>query len=131
MHKIVITYNDRKKLLDMLEHKHRLSSYEEALLDELQRAELALSEEIPDDVITMNSQIRFTDVDTGEKMTYWLSFPDEADLSSDRISVLSPVGCELLGYRKGDEIEVGAPSGLKILRIEEILHQPEAAGNFA
>ena len=40
------------------------------------------------------------------------------------------VGAALLGYRVGDVIEWPVPSGTKTLRIEEILYQPEAAGDM-
>jgi regulator of nucleoside diphosphate kinase len=41
--------------------------------------------------------------------------------------VLAPVGTALLGYREGDVIEWPTPGGVRVLKIEKLLHQPEAA----
>jgi regulator of nucleoside diphosphate kinase len=65
-----------------------------------------------------------------ESFEYWLVFPEEANLAQNKISVLSPIGCALLGYKIGDIIDLKIPAGQKQLKVEKILHQPEAAGNF-
>jgi len=36
----------------------------------------------------------------------------------------------LLGYRKGDMIEWPVPSGVKKITVDEIIYQPEAAGDY-
>ena len=45
-----------------------------------------------------------------------------------RLSVLTPLGVRLLGFRVGDVIEWPVPCGVRRLRVERILFQPEAAG---
>jgi regulator of nucleoside diphosphate kinase len=57
-------------------------------------------------------------------------FPSEADSEQGKISVLAPVGTALLGYRVGDTVEWVVPGGLRRLKIERILYQPEAAGDY-
>ena len=47
-----------------------------------------------------------------------------------KISVLAPLGSALPGYRMGDVVEWEVPAGLKRLRVEEILYQHEAAGDY-
>ena len=54
----------------------------------------------------------------------------EANYDEGKISVLAPVGTALLGYRVGDTIEWQVPSGLRRLKVEELLYQPEAAGQY-
>ncbi len=88
------------------------------------------STEIPKDVITMNSQVRLKDLDSGEEVIYCLVFPHAADSKQQKISILAPIGTALIGYRVGDIIEWNVPAGLKRLKIEEILYQPEAAGDY-
>jgi len=44
---------------------------------------------------------------------------------------LSPLGSALLGYKAGDTISFEVPKGEKKIRIERILYQPEANGEFA
>ena len=52
--------------------------------------------------------------------------PDDADLSTGRLSVLSPLGTALLGARVGDVVSVVGAAGVRRIKIEAILHQPEA-----
>jgi len=81
-------------------------------------------------VVTMNSKVILRDLDISEEMNYCLVFPKDADIASGAISVLAPVGTAILGYREGDIVEWPVPSGKRRIRIEKILYQPEAAGDF-
>ncbi|MDD4290454.1 MAG: nucleoside diphosphate kinase regulator [Patescibacteria group bacterium] len=130
MNIIYITEVDHKKLIDILNKKSHLDDHDEALMIELNRATIVKPEDIPDNVITMNSQIVFYDIENKEKLKYWLVFPEDADISQNKISVLSPIGCALLGYKVGDIISVKTPKWEKELRVEKILNQPESLGNY-
>jgi transcription elongation GreA/GreB family factor len=46
-------------------------------------------------------------------------FPADADLEKGRISILSPLGTALLGYRAGDVVTWERPRGTRRLRIED------------
>ena len=76
----------------------------------------------------MNSVVRLRDLDSGETEEYELVYPADADMAHNRISVLAPIGTAILGYRLGDVIEWPVPAGLRRLRVEEVLYQPERAG---
>ena len=78
----------------------------------------------------MRSTVRLRDLDSGKEMIYSLVFPNEADVDEGRISILAPVGTAMIGYRIGDTIEWEVPSGLRRLRVEEVLYQPEASGDY-
>jgi len=69
-------------------------------------------------------------LDTGEEMIFTLVFPGNASIERDRISVVAPIGTAMLGHRVGDEFEWEVPAGSVRLRVEEVLYQPEAAGDF-
>jgi regulator of nucleoside diphosphate kinase len=97
---------------------------------ELDRAEIVNPKDIPDDVITMRSIVRLKDLVTGQANTYSLVFPTEADLNEGKISILAPIGTAILGYKLGDTIEWSVPSGVRRIKIDEILYQPEATGDF-
>ena len=47
-----------------------------------------------------------------------------------KISVLAPIGMAILGYRESDKVEREIPGGTALLKVEKILFQPEASGNF-
>jgi regulator of nucleoside diphosphate kinase len=97
---------------------------------ELEQADVVDDTEIPRDVITMHSRVLVQDLENGQNHIYVLVFPNEADLSLDKVSVLAPIGTALLGYRAGDIIEWNVPSGRKRLYVRDVLYQPEAAGEL-
>jgi regulator of nucleoside diphosphate kinase len=93
----------------------------ETLQGELDRAHIVEPTAIPHDVVTMNSQVRLTDLETNEEQVYTLVFPSQANLEQRKLSVLAPIGTAILGYKVGDTVEWRVPAGIKKLRIEEIL----------
>ena len=101
----------------------------EALQGELDRAQILEPTAVPHDVVTMNSRVRLTDVESNEEHVYTIVFPSEASVEQRKISVLAPIGTALLGYRVGDTVKWRVPGGVKTLRIKEIVYQPEAAGH--
>jgi regulator of nucleoside diphosphate kinase len=131
---IDITEFDMERLTKLVQDaqftNYRKSEYLEKLEKELQRAELVKPEEVPSDVVTMNSRVRMIDVESREEMTLALEFPQDADIDQNKISVLAPIGTAMLGYRLGDTFEWVVPDGVRKLRIEEILYQPEASGDY-
>jgi regulator of nucleoside diphosphate kinase len=131
---ILITEPDMKRLLGLLAgYRHSARHDQEHLLaleQELQQAEVVPAAEIPADVVTVNSCVRLRDLDTGRQMEYTLVFPTDAGMVENRISVLAPIGTAVLGYRQGDRIDWQAPGGRRRMRIEEVVYQPEAAGDL-
>jgi len=131
---IHITKFDMDRLVELIEGLRRSRNANQGALDllekELYSAKLVDPKDIPRDVITMNSRVSVTDADSGEKMTFTLVFPTASAAMENRLSVLAPMGMALLGYRMGDSVEWSVPSGVKKLRIDEILYQPEAAGDY-
>ena len=97
---------------------------------ELDRATIVKPQEVPPTVVTMNSTIALVDLDTGEEETHTLVFPEDADISEGKISILAPIGTAMLGYEIGDVFEWEVPAGKRRLRVERIVYQPEASGNF-
>lgn len=98
---------------------------------ELARAELVEPEQVPADVVTMNSTVRFTVENAAQDFQLTLVYPKDIDGSAGRISVLAPVGSALLGLKQGDRIDWPGPGGsLLRVRIAEVVYQPERAGAF-
>ncbi len=100
------------------------------LREELNRAIVVDSKDIPSDVITMNTRVVFRDLTTGNRMTCTLVYPGGGDFDDGYVSILAPVGTALLGYRAGDTIEWEVPRGKTRIKVEEILYQPEAAARL-
>ena len=131
---IQITELDRKRLIELIvdaqSGEYRKSVYLENLRSELERAEVVRPQDIPGDVITMNSTVALTDLDTNEEETYTLVYPEQADTTQGKVSILAPIGTAMLGYRVGDVFEWEVPAGKRRLKVEKILYQPEASGNY-
>ncbi len=129
-----ITEFDRSRLLELIAVVREYGTQGRvdlgALADELRKAETVASKEIPPNVVTMNSKVLLRDLDTDETMTFTLVFPKDANIDTGAISVLAPIGTAILGYSTGDVIEWQVPSRVRKIRIEEILYQPEAAGDY-
>lgn len=121
-----------RKLIDLARETGNDANrmYLDRLEGELERAEVVNPIDIPRDVVTMRSTVRLKDLDNGKEMVYSLVFPNEADVDEGKISVLAPVGTAMIGYRVGDVIEWEVPSGLRRLKVEEIIYQPEASGDY-
>lgn len=82
------------------------------LQDELDRATILNPEEIPPDVVTMNSRVQFKTLETDSTSEITIVYPSDADSSQARVSILAPVGAALIGLRVGDKIEWVLPTGL-------------------
>ena len=62
---------------------------------------------MPHDVVTMNSQVKFRNLTTGEELTRTLVYPAQMTDSSAQLSVLAPVGAALLGLRFNERCSFG------------------------
>ena len=128
--RIYITEDDAEGLRRLIAGRRAGNSVDHENLDmleqELDRAEVVEPEAIPRDVVTMNSEVRLHDLDTGETRNYQLIFPAQSR-TEHSISVLAPIGTAMLGYRVGDVVEWRVPRGIRRLKILEVLYQPEAA----
>ena len=100
----------------------------ELLGEEIARAELREPQDLPPDVVTMNSSVTVLDESTGAERTVRVVYPNETG-GADSVSVLAPVGAALLGLRTGDAIDWPMPGDRTVrLRVTGVLYQPEAAG---
>lgn len=133
---IYITEFDLNRLTELLgvwqtfKGSKSTSIHLEGLSEELDRAHIVAPKDIPPDVVTMNSRVRLSDTSKEEDLIYTLVFPRDADAEAGKISILAPIGTAILGYKVGDIIEWPVPLGIRKVKIEEVLYQPEAAGDF-
>jgi regulator of nucleoside diphosphate kinase len=125
-------YNRLRGLLVELTRQSRgMQAGLETLEEILDLARLVQPEMVPNTVVTMNSKVLFEDVQTQEMGTVTIVYPQDADPSNNKVSVLSPVGAALIGESEGKEIGLPLPRDLtRRIRIINVLYQPEAHGNF-
>ncbi len=122
---LYLTQDDLERLSDLADAQGgRFAKLE----GELVRAVVVPQNEIPRDVVTMNSRVVFENETTGERREVTLVYPSEADIDAGKISILVPVGTALLGLRVGQSIDWELPSGEKQrYRVIEVPYQPESA----
>ena len=126
---ILITEKDYQRL------KHLLSRYSEEAREnleiEIERAKVVADDEIPPNVVTMNSRLRYLDKSKNEEHAITIVYPDQADYKDAKVSVMAPLGSALIGLKVNQEINWMFPSGqTKTLKVLEILYQPEANGDW-
>jgi regulator of nucleoside diphosphate kinase len=130
---IIVTETDLERLQRVIEQHAdgRNAELAEMLEQELARAEVTSSQDVPPDVVTMNSTVVFEDAETGESRRVTLCYPKDARSDEGRISVIAPIGSALLGLSVGQSIKWPVPGGrTRTLRIVAVPYQPEASGHF-
>ena len=111
---IYITYTDKEELSKLIEdsrHNERRSNlYIKKLEAELNRAEVKSADELSKDIVRMNSKVSLLVDGSTEEIT--LVYPQQANVLKNKISVLSPMGTAILGYRVGSTVEWEVPDGI-------------------
>jgi regulator of nucleoside diphosphate kinase len=129
-----VTEADKERLGEMIEELRvdgvPYRSMVDALEGELRLAAVVSPALIEPDVVTMNSRVETRDLDRDEVVRLTLAYPRDVGAFDDKLSVLTPLGRRLLGSRVGDVIDWEIPRGVRRLKIERMLYQPEAAGNL-
>lgn len=109
---IAITRGDAEKLTRLADHATgQFAKAGDVLAREIDRAQLIEEFQRRPGLVAMGSRVTFRDDVTGQVRTVTLVYPDEADLSRGRISVLTPVGAALIGLSVSQSIAWDAPGG--------------------
>ncbi|MBY7834139.1 nucleoside diphosphate kinase regulator [Vibrio fluvialis] len=130
-HTIVVSTLDMDRISALLEQMPKLSPELEKLEDELDRATIKEPQEMPDNIVSMNSTVRFKFMGKEEIIQKNLVYPNEVK-SNDDISIFAPVGSALLGLAAGQTLTWPMPGGAeKTIEILEVVYQPEREGDFS
>ncbi len=92
------------------------------LKDEMKNAIVLKPEELPEDVITVNSEVKFKDVDSNQEFNYKLVNPAEANMKNGTLSIYAPIGIALFGYASGAEIQWDMPTGIKTVQSLSVIN---------
>ena len=111
---IMIGADDHERLIaiasDLVGPSAHSISY---LLSEIGRARIVDQEQLPETIVRIGSTVAFTTPD-GFDRTYQIVFPDQADISSGKVSVLTPIGAALIGLSEGHDFPWTARDGRKL-----------------
>jgi regulator of nucleoside diphosphate kinase len=107
---VYVTPADHERLSNLADSRSGLGA---AILgDELVRAVIVPDGETPRrDFVRLHSLVEFSDLTTGRTRRVQVVPPDEADIDTNRLSVLTPVGAGLIGLTAGDSIGIRTEDG--------------------
>ncbi len=123
---IYITEMDQLRLQDLIAFEHGPATVD--LEHEIERAIVVAPERIADDVVTMNAKVLLRL--ENEEMEVSLVYPQDADERLGKLSVLCDLGAAILGRRKGDAFDWVVADRTRRILIDEMIYQPERAGDF-
>ncbi len=127
---IIVTEKDYLRLNNLF--KGLKEEEYENLEVELERAKIVLDNELPGNVVTMNSKLEYVEIKSGQKQEITIVYPEDSDPSTNKISILAPLASALIGLSVGQEINWMFPSGeIKRLKVTSVSYQPEAAGDYS
>ena len=86
----------------------------------LENARVIDKSRISADSVQLLCKVEMTNMASGNRMTYTIASPHEANLREGKISIKSPIAQALLNKKVGDVVEVRVPAGTMKLRIEHI-----------
>lgn len=118
---LILSQSDYDLLQNHLKLSANLSEFNKKKLSiELKSARILPDKELPEDVVSENSRVEIQDTESGRKFEFHLVAPKEANIKTNKLSVLAPIGVALLGYRPGIEVDWEMPNGLKTFRIVSV-----------
>ncbi|HEU5148618.1 MAG TPA: GreA/GreB family elongation factor [Chryseosolibacter sp.] len=129
-----ITVDDYQKLQGLIEFaslQNKSPEIADRLLKELRCAKTFPQDKISGNIVTMNSRALLKEVNSGRQIEITITYPEDADPKSQKVSVFSNIGVALLGCREGDITSWRVPGGVGRFKVEKVLYQPEAEGHYS
>jgi len=96
------------------------SRYSQQVKRLLDTADVRDNEEALSGIIQINSLIELEDISCGRIIKIKLTLPGNANVKENMISVTSPLGACLLGYKEEMTIECNLPIGVKKYKINKV-----------
>lgn len=134
MNGLIMTNLDSSRIKERIMREksthQQLSKEASKLMHEIGDAKIVEPSLMPPDVVTMNSVVKLSFGDGTKALTIQLVYPEEANVNEHKISIFAPLAVALLGSKKGSILQWTANKKSLNLKIEEIVYQPEAAGDY-
>ena len=128
---IYISNIDINRITAMLDKMPSVAAELVKLEEELDRAIVLEPEEMPDNVVRMNSTVEFKFSGDDKILTRTLVYPQDLK-SSDDISIFAPVGSALIGLSIGQKLDWPMPNQqTKTIEIVNVTFQSEQSGALA
>lgn len=118
---VVIREDDYHLIMELLQGQQE-DTAGMSLLHEMNRAIIVKKEAFPVHAVRLNSRVSIENTETRAQKDFTVVLPEKADIKQGRISILSPMGAALIGFRKGEEVVWQMPGGMKRIRILEVVN---------
>ena len=122
---VVVPESDFPLLKRLASTQNVYADDEMSLKHEIKRAIVVKNSAFPANTVRLDSSVKILNLETQETSVFMIVIPKAADIRSKKVSVLSPMGTALIGFREGDMISWKMPSGMKhfkILEVDNSLH---------
>lgn len=121
---LIITHEDYETLNGYVHGFREIDRKNAALLQqELKKATLVKRDELPVDVVRLNSRVVVKEGNKNKLIELVLVVPEKADIKQRMISVFAPVGTALIGFRQGEKVRWDVPAGQKTFTIMKVYNQ--------
>ena len=90
------------------------------LEDKIRRAEVIDVSKLTGKAVKFGATVDLVDIDTDEEVTYVIVGAEESDITSGKLSVLSPLARGLINKEVGETVEVPTPRGSKVYEILKV-----------
>ncbi|HYC28292.1 MAG TPA: GreA/GreB family elongation factor [Chitinophagaceae bacterium] len=115
---VIITEEDYQLLKQYI--SPGAATNEMSLSAELKRAVIVTKDAFPRHTVRLGSKVSVLELNTNKVMEFTIVMPAHADMHQNKISILTPMGAALIGFRKGEEVQWKVPAGLKRFRILDV-----------
>ncbi len=120
---ITLTTGVYDLIKDHLRRKRTTIEQEQLLTEQLRNAEQVLRKNLPEDVVTVNCEVRIKDAETHEEEKYLFVETKREKVKKGKYSILSPVALATVGNKVGDVITWPFDEGqrkIEILSVERL-----------
>lgn len=125
--RLVLTKNDYDIIMSYLRRSLTTITFNrrdaEELETELKRARIVNSDELPEDIVRLNSIVTIKEETENKVIEVMVVTPEKADIKQKKISIMSPIGTALIGFGKGQQVKWKVPAGNKTFTIMEVQNQ--------
>lgn len=126
--RIALTSADRDRLALLVRIRREAGETDELieLLDqEISRADIVPAHEAPPDLAVLGAEVRYLDHESGAEQEARLVWPGAGSDDPDALSVLTPIGCALIGLSCGQTIRWRLQSGARVhVTLLKVLSRP-------
>lgn len=126
--KYMITRFDYERIVKIIDQINPDDSSVKKLKEKLKKAKVIEPREINSNIITMNTRFRLKNLGNGARNEFILVFPDQRTPEKNQVSIFDFLGTEVFCNTVGEVV----PSANRdcFYLIENIIYQPEAAGDY-